>query len=198
MSRGSLTPLHSFAVPETYAPTLLRRRAARLTKITGRRYCAPMDLDSKQDLAWFRTQLVRPWQLLFQEPIVFVISVYMAIVYVSCLSLATQQLLKPWSFLAGNLVLIVCSISHREYLTQKADAPSLSHGIRISRSSSKVEAGVRASVALRSWECSLECSLVYFGPCSSRNHNTLGLRKCTMAIRRQKLDCHHRSLGALP
>lgn len=49
-----------------------------------------MDLNSKQDLAWFRTQIVRPWLLLFQEPIVFAISVYMAIVYVSSIGHASQ------------------------------------------------------------------------------------------------------------
>lgn len=42
-----------------------------------------MDVNNKQNGAWLRTQLIRPWQLLFQEPIVFVISIYMAIVYVS-------------------------------------------------------------------------------------------------------------------
>jgi hypothetical protein len=70
-------------VPETYAPTILRHRAARLSRVTGQIYKAPMDIGSKLDFAWFRTQLQRPWQLLFQEPIVMIISVYMAIVYVS-------------------------------------------------------------------------------------------------------------------
>lgn len=69
-------------VPETYVPTLLRRRAARLLRATGRYYSAQVDGNEKMDFAWLGTQLTRPWLLLFQEPIVFVISVYMAIVYV--------------------------------------------------------------------------------------------------------------------
>ncbi|KAK9895337.1 putative mfs-multidrug-resistance transporter [Cystobasidium minutum MCA 4210] len=78
---GVLTFLAWLTVPETYAPTLLRRRAARLSKVTGQHYTAQADADKKIDFAWLRTQLTRPWLLLFQEPIVFVMSIYMAIVY---------------------------------------------------------------------------------------------------------------------
>lgn len=71
-------------VPETYAPALLRQRAARLSKITGKYYRAPMDAEKELDIGRvFLTQLSLPWLLLFQEPIVMIISIYMAIVYVS-------------------------------------------------------------------------------------------------------------------
>lgn len=74
---------YRFIVPETYAPALLRQRAARLSKVTGKYYRAPMDAEKELDIRRvFLTQLSMPWKLLFQEPIVMAISIYMAIVYV--------------------------------------------------------------------------------------------------------------------
>lgn len=70
-------------VPETYAPVLLRRRAERLSKITGKVYRSKLEVDQgKIDLKEsFKTALSRPWILLFREPIVFLLSLYMAIIY---------------------------------------------------------------------------------------------------------------------
>lgn len=77
----------TFPVPETYAPALLRQRAARLSKITGKYYRAPMDAEKELDIkSVFLRQLSLPWLLLFQEPIVLIISIYMAIIYVSALA----------------------------------------------------------------------------------------------------------------
>jgi MFS family permease len=69
--------------PETYAPVLLRKRAARLSKITGKVYKSKGDAESGSVTAGeaLRTALSRPWILLFREPIVFILSLYMAIVY---------------------------------------------------------------------------------------------------------------------
>lgn len=53
-----------------------------------------MDLDNKLNFAWLRTQLVRPWLLLFQEPIVFAISIYMAIVYVGAENRSNSAIAK--------------------------------------------------------------------------------------------------------
>ncbi|GMF67626.1 unnamed protein product [Aspergillus oryzae] len=73
----------SLLTPETYAPVLLRRRAERLSKITGKVYRSKLDIDQgKVSLKQaFGTALSRPWILLFREPIVFLLSLYMAIVY---------------------------------------------------------------------------------------------------------------------
>ncbi|KAI1344293.1 major facilitator superfamily transporter [Xylariaceae sp. FL0016] len=70
-------------VPETYAPILLRRRAEKLSKITGKVYVSKMDAGQpKQTLAQkFKIALSRPWILLFREPIVLLTSLFMAIVY---------------------------------------------------------------------------------------------------------------------
>jgi hypothetical protein len=72
----------SLYVPETYAPVLLRRRAAKLSKLTGKVYVSKMDLSvtaSKSEQV--KTTLLRPWILLFTEPIVFLTGIYLAIVY---------------------------------------------------------------------------------------------------------------------
>jgi hypothetical protein len=73
----------AFLVPETYAPVLLRKRAAALTKQTGKVYRSSTDVEqgNKSVSSAFKTALTRPWVLLFREPIVLLLSIYMAIIY---------------------------------------------------------------------------------------------------------------------
>lgn len=80
---GMLWILGTLLVPETYCPVILRQRAAKLSSITGKHYASKIDHDrGRVTLAEsFKTALSRPWILLFREPIVFLLSVYMAIVY---------------------------------------------------------------------------------------------------------------------
>ncbi|KAE8152314.1 major facilitator superfamily domain-containing protein [Aspergillus avenaceus] len=76
--------LMAFTVPETYGPVLLRRRAMRLSQITGEVYQSKLDVEGDGVLPLKRMlaiALVRPWILLFREPIVFVLSIYMAIIF---------------------------------------------------------------------------------------------------------------------
>ncbi|KAM5388169.1 hypothetical protein ACJA88_000033 [Fusarium oxysporum] len=70
-------------IPETYAPTLLRRRAAKLSAITGKVYISEIDLKEGQVSLRnsIKPALLRPWILLFREPIVLLLSIYMAIIY---------------------------------------------------------------------------------------------------------------------
>ncbi|CAK7266641.1 hypothetical protein SEPCBS119000_002133 [Sporothrix epigloea] len=75
-------------VPETYAPLLLRKRAAALSRLTGKVYVSKLDMHHRKAgskgpsmAAQFRTALSRPWVLLFREPIVLILSTYMAIIY---------------------------------------------------------------------------------------------------------------------
>jgi hypothetical protein len=70
-------------VPETYPPVLLRKRAARLSKLKGKVYRSRTDIDQgKVSLGEaFSTGLKRPWVLLFSEPIVLLLSLYHAIIY---------------------------------------------------------------------------------------------------------------------
>ncbi|KAM0546936.1 hypothetical protein ACHAPJ_010596 [Fusarium lateritium] len=73
----------SLVIPETYAPVLLRRRAAKLSAITGKVYVSAIDLkQGRVSLTTsIKTALLRPWVLLFREPIVFLLSIYMSIIY---------------------------------------------------------------------------------------------------------------------
>lgn len=80
---GALWILGCVFLPETYPPVLLRRRAAALSKKTGKVYRSQGDVAQGQTTFGhvFATSLSRPWILLFREPIVFLLSIYMAIIY---------------------------------------------------------------------------------------------------------------------
>ncbi|KAL2869344.1 MFS transporter [Aspergillus lucknowensis] len=80
---GALWIAGTLFIPETYAPVLLRRRAERLSAITGKVYQSKLDIEQgKTSLREaFKTALSRPWVLLFREPIVLLLSLYMAIIY---------------------------------------------------------------------------------------------------------------------
>lgn len=79
---GVVWVLITFTVPETYTPTLLAKRAKKMRKETGDdKYVTEQDIDTRpfgQRLTLF---LIRPFQLLFRELIVFFISVYMSVLY---------------------------------------------------------------------------------------------------------------------
>lgn len=82
MFSGALTVFGALLIPETYAPVLLRARAKKLSIATGKVYRTKFEKDKPVQLgALFKTALSRPWILLFREPIVFLLSLYLAIVY---------------------------------------------------------------------------------------------------------------------
>ena len=81
---GVLWILGSLTIPETYGPVLLRKRAAALSKITGRVYRSGLEIARGPPptiIHNFKIALSRPWILLFSEPIVLLLSIYMAIIY---------------------------------------------------------------------------------------------------------------------
>ncbi|GAB7349413.1 hypothetical protein MBLNU459_g8530t1 [Dothideomycetes sp. NU459] len=79
---GFVYVLITFTVPETYAPRILSRRAAKMRKETGDdKYVSESDLDTRPIGERLRIFGVRPMQLLFREPIVFLISLYMSVLY---------------------------------------------------------------------------------------------------------------------
>ena len=81
---GSLWIIGSLTIPETYAPVLLKNRAAAMSKKTGKIYKSKIECDQggKQSLSQsFKIALSRPWVLLLKEPIVLLLSIYMAIIY---------------------------------------------------------------------------------------------------------------------
>lgn len=80
---GALWLFGTLVVPETYSPVILRRRATKLSKITGKNYISILETRQGKTTAKgaFQKSLARPWALLFLEPIVLLISIYMAILY---------------------------------------------------------------------------------------------------------------------
>jgi hypothetical protein len=74
--------LITFTVPETYAPTILARRAKKLRQQTGDRgHVTEAELDGRPFGERMRVFLIRPFQLLFREMIVLLISLYMSVLY---------------------------------------------------------------------------------------------------------------------
>ncbi|OAL50691.1 MFS general substrate transporter [Pyrenochaeta sp. DS3sAY3a] len=80
---GAILIITTALVPETYPPVLLRKRAEKLSKLSGKVYRSRTDIDQgKVSLGEaFSTGLKRPWVLLFCEPIVLLLSLYHAIIY---------------------------------------------------------------------------------------------------------------------
>ena len=74
--------LITFTVPETYAPTILAKRAKKVRAETGDpSYVTEQDLDMRPSSERLRAFLIRPFQLLFGELIVLLISLYMSVLY---------------------------------------------------------------------------------------------------------------------
>lgn len=92
---GCLWIVAAFVVPETYAPLLLRKRAHKLSLMTGKVYMSAMDAgrtvpvgpdgvpltEHQQKVANMRLALTRPLVLLFCDPIVLLFSLYMSLLY---------------------------------------------------------------------------------------------------------------------
>ncbi|KAH6652576.1 putative MFS multidrug transporter [Truncatella angustata] len=100
-------------VPETYAPVLLRKRAAKMSQLTGKHYVSKIDADrGKVTLGQsLKTALSRPWILLFREPIVLLLSIYMAIIYGTLYMLfaafpIVYQQYRGWSQGIGGLAFL--------------------------------------------------------------------------------------------
>lgn len=80
---GVVWIISTLSYPETYAPVLLEQRAKALSKKTGKQYISKLDAGRPPQTmgAKFKVALLRPWVLLFVEPIVLLTSIYMAIIY---------------------------------------------------------------------------------------------------------------------
>ena len=70
----SVTSIGAALVPETHAPTILKRRLAR-------EGCAPPKLSLSKVLGVFKVALSRPLLYLFTEPIVTLVCAYLSILY---------------------------------------------------------------------------------------------------------------------
>lgn len=71
-----------FTVPETYAPAILSKKAKKVRKETGdSTFVTEEQLDVRPLGQRLRIFLIKPFQLLLTEPIVFLLSIYMAVLY---------------------------------------------------------------------------------------------------------------------
>lgn len=100
-------------LPETYAPVLLRRRAAELSELTGKVYRSKLDIERGPVPMGrtLKTALSRPWILLFREPIVLLFSIYMSIIYGTLYMLFAAypivfQEVRGWSEGVGGLAFL--------------------------------------------------------------------------------------------
>ena len=76
--------LITFTVPETFAPTLLSKRASTMRKeLNDDRYTTEKELDLRPFAERMKIFLLRPVQLLTRELIVVLLALYMAVLYVS-------------------------------------------------------------------------------------------------------------------
>ncbi|KAH7254554.1 hypothetical protein MRS44_016769 [Fusarium solani] len=110
---GAFWLLGIFLVPETYGPLILKNRAQVLSEKTGKFYISEYDHAGKADppAVVLKKALVRPWLLLFVEPIVLILSIYTAIVYGTLYMLfgaypVVFQLERGWSAGKGGLAFL--------------------------------------------------------------------------------------------
>ncbi|KAF4124227.1 Major Facilitator Superfamily [Geosmithia morbida] len=110
---GVMWIVNTVCYPETYAPVLLQRRAAELSSRTGQVYVSKLEagMPRKTVADRFRLALSRPLVLLFTEPIVLLLSIYMAIIYgtlylcFAAFPIVFQQV-RGWSPGIGGLAFI--------------------------------------------------------------------------------------------
>jgi MFS family permease len=70
-----------FLCPETYGPILLVRKAQKMRKAGNKDAIAPLELDERSLLSIFGTTLTRPFRMFWQESIVFLTSMFLALLY---------------------------------------------------------------------------------------------------------------------
>ncbi|KAK0742503.1 major facilitator superfamily domain-containing protein [Apiosordaria backusii] len=76
---GALLLSIAVFVPETYHPVLLARKAAKIRKETGdSRYYAPIERSTKSIPVTVGLSLLRPFQILFFEPMALILNIYTA------------------------------------------------------------------------------------------------------------------------
>lgn len=68
-------------MPETLAKVILARKAKRMTKETGTRHISPHDRNRVPLSQSLKVALIRPFQLMFLEPIILFMSFYLSFVY---------------------------------------------------------------------------------------------------------------------
>lgn len=80
MFAGFCFLLTVFVIPETYAPVLLVRKAEAIRQKTGdERYTAALERQNTHWSVRLRTVLGRPFKIMFLEPLLLVLTLYMSV-----------------------------------------------------------------------------------------------------------------------
>ncbi|KAG5657879.1 hypothetical protein KAF25_007912 [Fusarium avenaceum] len=110
---GVIWILDLCCAPETYAPYILKNRADFLSKKTGKVYLSIYEHQGKADppSVVLKKALIRPWLLLFVEPIVLLLSTYIAILFGTLYMLfgaypVVFQIERGWSAGKGGLAFL--------------------------------------------------------------------------------------------
>ena len=88
--------LFKASVPETYAPVILKRRAKKLRKETG-----DPNIMTEQEMfkvpfsEMMKDTLIRPFEMLATEPILLLLSMYIALIYGLLVSLFSAFSSRP-------------------------------------------------------------------------------------------------------
>lgn len=128
-------------VPETYAPVILRKRSRVLSTETGKVFKTELEVQDANSSASkvLRTALIRPFALLFAEPIVLILSIYTAILYGTLYMLfgaypVVFQLERGWTPGKGGLAFLGIAVGmfaavptvaliNRWYVKKSAEVP---------------------------------------------------------------------------
>lgn len=79
---AGVVTLSLVTIPETYAPAILKRRAKRLRADTGDATYVTEQEAFRRDLSGIIVEtLIRPFQMLVEEPILLFMSMYIALIY---------------------------------------------------------------------------------------------------------------------
>ncbi|GMK54079.1 hypothetical protein CspeluHIS016_0106650 [Cutaneotrichosporon spelunceum] len=82
MFAGVCTLFIVFTLPETYGPIILKKKAERLRKETGDgRWYAPIERHPHDTKTRFKDILLKPFIMLFLEPMLMAVTIYMSFVY---------------------------------------------------------------------------------------------------------------------
>lgn len=70
-------------IPETFGPILLHRRAKTMSNITNKHYISNIEQKNGATMAGaaFKKAATRPWQVMFTDPIVFLLALWISITY---------------------------------------------------------------------------------------------------------------------
>lgn len=114
-----LTIIAFVFMPETYAPALLRQRAERLSKATSKVYKTAEDAENPivfRELV--KHALLRPWVLLFREPIVFSLTVSILLSLEACVS---ADIISSFTCRPSTVPCTCASLHSRSFSRQSVD-----------------------------------------------------------------------------